>query len=115
VPSEPVYPVDIELDRQRALRIAWSDGRRDELGLSKLRQACPCATCRGTHEPAVSGALPIVQSAAAQQLQATAERIDPVGRYALRIRWADGHDVGIYEYAFLRHLADAHEPEALAE
>jgi DUF971 family protein len=28
----------------------------------------------------------------------------PVGRYAIQIRWQDGHDTGIYTYDFLRAL-----------
>ena len=28
--------------------------------------------------------------------------IEPVGNYALRIVWSDGHDTGIYSYDHLR-------------
>lgn len=28
-----------------------------------------------------------------------------VGSYALRIVWADGHNAGIYDFAYLRELA----------
>ena len=30
--------------------------------------------------------------------------IDPVGRYALRFRWSDGHSTGIYTFEHLREL-----------
>ena len=29
-----------------------------------------------------------------------------VGNYALSLRWGDGHDGGIYSFAFLRRLGD---------
>ena len=32
--------------------------------------------------------------------------IQPVGRYAIQIRWSDGHDTGIYPFERLRRLAD---------
>ena len=34
-------------------------------------------------------------------------KIEPVGRYALRIRWSDGHDTGIYDFQMLRDMADS--------
>ena len=33
-------------------------------------------------------------------------RIDPVGRYAIKITWTDGHDTGIYSFDHLRSLAE---------
>lgn len=37
---------------------------------------------------------------------ATAENVELVGRYALRILWRDGHQTGIYDYELLRRLGD---------
>ena len=31
---------------------------------------------------------------------------EPVGRYALRIRFDDGHDTGLYTWPYLRQLGD---------
>ena len=33
-------------------------------------------------------------------------KIESVGRYAIQIRWSDGHDTGIYPFRRLRELAD---------
>ena len=30
--------------------------------------------------------------------------IEPVGSYALRIEWSDGHNTGLYSYDHLRHI-----------
>lgn len=30
--------------------------------------------------------------------------IEPVGRYALRFQWSDGHATGIYTFEYLREL-----------
>ena len=35
--------------------------------------------------------------------------IEPVGNYAIRIVFDDGHDTGIYSWAFLRDLSDNQE------
>jgi DUF971 family protein len=32
------------------------------------------------------------------------EAIEPVGNYALQIRWNDGHAAGIYSYEYLRGI-----------
>ena len=34
------------------------------------------------------------------------KKIDQVGRYALNISWADGHDTGIYTFELLRSLCE---------
>jgi DUF971 family protein len=35
-------------------------------------------------------------------LDIRAERIDPVGSYAIQIHWSDGHDTGLYTWDLLR-------------
>jgi DUF971 family protein len=34
------------------------------------------------------------------------EGVEPVGGYALRFNWADGHRTGIYSFDYLRELGD---------
>lgn len=34
------------------------------------------------------------------------ERVDPVGLYALKFVFSDGHDSGLYSWDYLRHLVD---------
>ena len=46
-PDSP-RPTDIALDRERhELRIEWRDGGISVYPLDALREACPCAFCRG--------------------------------------------------------------------
>jgi DUF971 family protein len=35
--------------------------------------------------------------------------VEPVGRYAVRLRFDDGHDTGLYSWSALRELADEQE------
>jgi len=104
--TDAEYPVSFDLDRTRQLRIAWADGSESTIPLVRLRQACPCATCRAEREAVKSNPLrvvPRIESASAQIVVRDAEL---AGNYALRIRWADGHETGIYDFKLLRQIAE---------
>lgn len=100
-------PADISVSRERReMRIRWRDGHESVYGFDLLRKECPCAQCndlRGRASAPVprltvlSG--PVLK---AGEVQATA--VEPVGRYALKFVWSDGHDSGIYAYTYLRGL-----------
>ncbi len=82
------------------LGVEWSDGRRSEYNVRKLRLACSCATC--VHEW-TGEALLDEQSVPADVHPVNLEN---VGLYGLRIQWSDGHNTGIYTYEHLRSLDD---------
>ena len=90
-----------------ALAIRWKDGHESRHDLADLRRACPCAACaslRGRpEEPATLGDLPVLDRASASAT-AQVRRLEPVGRYGVRIVWADGHDTGIFTFERLRQL-----------
>ena len=97
-----MVPTDIRLHRQsRSLEVAWPDGRRDALPLEYLRVFSPSAEVRGHGggEPQLVGGKRTVNVTA----------VEPVGRYAVRLRFDDGHDTGLYSWPALRELADQHE------
>lgn len=86
------------------LAIRWSDGEESYLALELLRRACPCASCGG--EPDVMGSLirpHVSYTTGSFQLNSWSS----VGAYAIQPRWGDGHNTGIYSYAYLRRLAAA--------
>lgn len=88
------------------LAIQWNDRSESYLQLEGLRRACPCASCGG--EPDVLGHVirPHVTYTPAS-FELTGWQL--VGGYALQPRWADGHNTGIYSYAYLRRLAGTNE------
>lgn len=91
-----VHPEKIEHDPEAGLvRISWTDGQCDEYRLSGLRGWCPCAGCQG-HGNKVS----FVEVSGVEL-----SGIEPVGRYAVRFKWSDGHDTGMYSYSYLREIA----------
>lgn len=91
-----IYQVD-----SHTLGIDWTDGRVSRWRLSHLRRHCPCAGCvdEWTREVRLD------PKSVDDDLLAT--RVESVGRYALRVRFADGHDTGLYTYALLRELDQA--------
>jgi DUF971 family protein len=56
----------------------------------------------------------ILAAAAGTQGPLRADTVEPVGHYALRIRFSDGHDTGLYAWKLLRELA-AQAPESQNE
>ncbi len=104
----PPVAVRISVSKSKGLRIDWKDGHRSEYGLDYLRQRCPCATCTGAH-----GNKPAAPTQGGPfQMYKPALRIDavePVGSYAIQIKWNDGHDDGIYSYEHLREICPCSE------
>ena len=76
------------------MRITWADGHVGDYGFAYLRGWCPCAGCQGhgNERRFVDVTDPQLVS------------INAVGNYALGMKWSDGHDTGIYSYAYLREL-----------
>ena len=99
-------PLRIHIRREAGdMEIEWKDVGVRRIGLRDLRRRCPCAVCEGLREQQRKQAgLHMITDAEAA---ATAEVLDaiPVGRYAIQIRWGDGHDTGIYPYDYLRRLS----------
>lgn len=84
-------------------RIAWSDGHQSLYPREILRKICPCAECKGTHtgQPKAFNILNAAQVQGAPR-QIVVEGVAPVGNYAIAFTWGDGHDTGIYSFAYLR-------------
>lgn len=89
----------------REFTVTWSDGHVSTYSFGLLRAGCPCASCRGGHENMKSEPDPEVFSRRMEDSPATRlVNVKAVGSYALTIIWDDGHDYGIYNWAYLRAL-----------
>lgn len=92
-------PVEVRNDRDNGrVLITWEDGDRTQYPFDALRNACPCAGCRG-HSPGEVEPPKVVGVALL--------RIAEVGSYALRFDWSDGHTTGIYTWPYLRQIGQA--------
>jgi DUF971 family protein len=90
--------VDVELERDRELRIEYDDGVTATFPLLPLRRACPCAGCQGRREHADDVYAGSTISVIDAELH---------GNWGITIRWSDGHDTGIYAWEHLRRWWDA--------
>ena len=86
-------PVVVEVRRRsRLLVVEFADGARAEIDFDNLRARSPCAANRAAKTPPPSG-VDIVE-------------LQPVGNYALRPVFSDGHQTGIYSWRLLRAFCD---------
>jgi DUF971 family protein len=102
----------IAVSRSKGLRIDWSDGHVSEYSLTWLRDHCPCASCRGVHEEKPS---PLPSPFPIYKPALKLEDVQPVGAYAIQLRWSDGHSTGIYSFDYLREICPCPECSRLRE
>lgn len=78
--------------------LEWRDGTVRAIATADLRRACPCARC--VHE--ITGERLLDPRTVPSDLRH--DGVELVGRYALAVRFADGHRTGIYTWPYLRRL-----------
>lgn len=109
-PDTPI-PTALTLhQRARTLEIAFEDGVTATLSHEFLRVFSPSAEVRG------HGAGQEVLQVGKRDVVLT--DIQPVGHYAVKLVFSDGHDSGLYSWDWLYELATRHEAmwaEYLAE
>ena len=99
------HPTKLELSPQGRLLITWSDSQRREYTVRELRDACPCATCREKRTAAAAAPpKPFVVLGPEELRPLSIRGMEPVGSYAYKIDFSDGHDTGIYTLQRLREL-----------
>ena len=99
-------PVGITAERQKRIMVVnWNDGHTSEIPFTLLRNACPCAECRGGHENMGGEPEPELFTAPDEDTPATRlVNVEAVGTYGITPEWEDGHHYGIYSWDFLRKL-----------
>ncbi|MCK5640257.1 MAG: DUF971 domain-containing protein [Gammaproteobacteria bacterium] len=97
-----VIPTEITLHKQkRVLEICFDDGAHFELPCEYLRVHSPSAEVRGHgvgQETLQTG-----------KEQVNINEIQPVGRYAVKLCFDDGHDSGIYSWETLYDLGSHYD------
>lgn len=101
---ESTDPEHIAISKSKGITIDWRDGHTSAYGLEYLREHCPCASCTGAHgTPPASSPFPMYKPALKMV------NVEPVGNYAVRIVWSDGHSTGIYSYEHFRRICPCPE------
>ncbi len=92
-------PTEIKLhSASRVLDVTFADGERFELPCEYLRVFSPSAEVQG-HGAAETVLVPGKQTVGIRQ-------IEPVGHYAVRLHFSDGHNTGLYTWPVLRELGE---------
>jgi len=115
-PSADPKSVKVSLTTGTGVDIEWKDAHRSHYTFPFLRDACPCALCDeertktgrkpGEAPKAAPGALPMFKPAAKPT------KAEPVGKYAIKFKWNDGHELGLYSWQFLRDVCPCEECRA---
>jgi DUF971 family protein len=98
--NQPSIPSVIKFHKQsQQLELAW-DGKHFELSAEYLRVYSPSAEVRG------HGTGNEVLQFAKKDVRIL--KLEPVGNYALKITFNDGHDSGLYNWPYLQELSVNH-------
>jgi DUF971 family protein len=110
LPADAVTPLKVRVKKTEGtgIEIDWRDGHNSAWNFRWLRDACPCATCNDEREK--SGRAPgepkpkVQDPFALYQEPPRPVEVTPVGKYALRFKWNDGHEAGLYSWDYLRRV-----------
>ena len=95
-PNTPI-PTEIKLHQaSRAMELSFADGTNFRMPYEYLRVYSPSAEVRG-HGPGQ-------ETLQAGKRGITILEVEPVGHYAIRPKFSDGHDTGIYSWEYLHDL-----------
>jgi DUF971 family protein len=102
--NRPPVPTALTKDDAGRLVIQWNDGHRSVYAWQHLRDQCPCAGCREERLKPPDPFRILTPKELAQTTPLAPAAVTPVGRYAYKITWNDGHDTGIFTLEHLRQL-----------
>ena len=105
------WPTELRLSNAgRVLTVAFDSGTRHELAAEYLRVTSPSAE--------VQGHSAVERQTVGGKRDVRIVGVTPVGNYAVKLSFDDGHDTGLYTWRYLRELGAEREvrwPAYLAE
>ena len=94
---QDISATELRLNPQKSmLSVTFSDGTTGQLSAEFLRVVSPSAEVQG-HSPSERKLVP-------GKRDVTIRAIDPIGNYAIRLVFSDGHNTGIYSWPFLHEI-----------
>src|SRR5438132_4067890 len=99
--SNAPVPTEIKLHQaSRVMELSFADGASFRLPYEFLRVYSPSAEVRG-HGPGQ-------ETLQFGKRDVTITEVEPVGHYAIRPKFSDGHESGIYSWDYLYELGTGH-------
>ena len=97
-----IYPLEIKLHQaSKLLEIKFNNQTECMLSCEFLRVYSPSAEVKG-HGPGQ-------ETLQIHKENVTIENIEPVGQYAIKLKFSDGHNTGIYTLDYLYELAATYD------
>ncbi|MEP6644658.1 MAG: DUF971 domain-containing protein [Acidobacteriaceae bacterium] len=116
MPNADPKSVKVHLTAGTGMDIEWKDSHKSHFQFQYLRDACPCALCdeersKAGRQPWESprGPTDVLPMFKPALKPVTAEG---AGKYAIKFKWSDGHELGIYSWEFLREICPCEECRA---
>lgn len=109
-------PAHLDLKKDKGLTVQWADGSRSYYSIPYLRRMSPSAEMKELRQQMERNPLTVLPASMVNRsgpLVATDAEL--VGNYAIRIRFSDGHDTGIYSWTYLRSIDPANPKPAGAD
>lgn len=93
------WPTELRLRKdRRSILVRFDDGATFDLPAEYLRVLSPSAE--------VQGHSPDQRQTVGGKIDVSIAAVDPVGNYAVRLTFSDGHNTGLFSWAYLRKLGD---------
>jgi|SRR5271165_4424334 len=97
VQTSRIWPLEIRLNPEKsALNLQFTDGVTGTVEAELLRVMSPSAEVQG-HSPSE-------RKLVAGKRAVKIARVEPIGNYAVRLDFSDGHSTGIYTWVYLHGL-----------
>jgi len=95
--AQEVWASELRLNPQKSeLSVTFTDGTMGRLPTELLRVVSPSAEVQG-HSPSERKLVP-------GKRDVTIRAIEPVGHYAVRLVFSDGHNTGLYSWRYLHEI-----------
>jgi DUF971 family protein len=96
--SQEPLPSELRLNPEKTLfSVTFTDGTAAGLSAELLRVVSPSAEVQG-HSPSERKLVPGKRNVSIQG-------VEPVGNYAVRLVFSDGHSTGLYSWSYLYEIA----------
>lgn len=103
-------PAHIDLKKDRGLTIQWADGATSYYSIAYLRKMSPSAEMRELRQEMARNPLTVLPASVGRARgPLVALDAELVGNYAIKVRFSDGHDTGIYSWSYLRSIDPANQ------
>ena len=106
MPSIENHPTEIRLSRDRTLlSVTWENGETVDYPATLLRERA---------RDAMSVRFDVDGWSVPAAPDLTITKVEPIGNYAIRLAFSDGHDRGIFPWSYLTDIAAAGSSATIA-